>query len=198
MAASTSRAAPSMSRDRSNWMVMLVVPRLLDEVISVTPAMWPNWRSSGVATEDAMISALPPGRPALTLMVGKSTCGSGETGRKLKAIAPAMAMAIVSSVVATGRKMNGREMFTRVSAPASSARLLRLISVGSFLGRFREAVREVVEEDVDDGRGVEGEHLAQQKAANHGDAERPAKLRPDAAPEGERQNRRAARPWWSS
>jgi hypothetical protein len=50
-----------------------------------------------------MISALAPGKPELTDMVGKSTCGKGETGNTLKAIAPAMAMAIVSSVVATGR-----------------------------------------------------------------------------------------------
>ena len=26
------------------------------------PAMRPNWRSSGVATEDAMVSGLAPGR----------------------------------------------------------------------------------------------------------------------------------------
>ena len=57
-----------------------------------------------------MISALAPGRPALTLMVGKSTCGSGDTGSTVKAIAPAMATAMVSSVVATGRWMNGAEM----------------------------------------------------------------------------------------
>jgi hypothetical protein len=92
-----------MSRLRSNWIVTEVVPRLLAEVISVTPAMCPNWRSSGVATDEAMISALAPGRLALTEMVGKSTCGNGETGSTLNAIAPAIAIAKVSSVVATGR-----------------------------------------------------------------------------------------------
>ncbi len=80
-----------------------VLPRVLDEVISVTPAIWPNCRSSGVATEEAMISALAPGRLALTEMVGKSTSGRGETGSTLKAIAPARAIATVSRVVATGR-----------------------------------------------------------------------------------------------
>ena len=60
----------------------------------------PNWRSSGVATEDAMVSGLAPGKPALTEIVGKSTCGSGDTGRNRKATAPASAMATVSSVVA--------------------------------------------------------------------------------------------------
>ena len=43
--------------------------------------MRPNWRSSGVATAEAMVSGLAPGRPADTSMVGKSTWGSGETGR---------------------------------------------------------------------------------------------------------------------
>ena len=75
--------------------------------------MWLNWRSSGVATEAAMICALAPGRPAWTLMVGKSTCGSGATGSTANAMAPAMATAIVSSVVPTGRRMNGAEMFMR-------------------------------------------------------------------------------------
>src|SRR5580658_7849280 len=101
-------------------MVTEHVPRLLADVISVTPAMCPNWRSSGVATEDAMISALAPGKLALTEIVGKSTCGNGETGRTSKAIAPAMAMAIVSSVVATGRWMNGSDTFIvhpRVAVP---------------------------------------------------------------------------------
>src|SRR5271156_3649660 len=112
MPASTSRAAASMLRLKSNCKVTLVVPRELDEVISVTEAMWPNWRSSGVATDDAMICALAPGRLPETEMVGKSTCGSGETGSTLKAIPPAMAMATVNRVVATGRRMKGAEMLT--------------------------------------------------------------------------------------
>jgi hypothetical protein len=100
-----------MLRLKSNCMVTLVLPSELDEVISVMPAMWPNWRSSGVATEEAIICALAPGRPAETEMVGKSTCGSGETGSTLKAIPPALAIAAVSRVVATGRRMKGPEMF---------------------------------------------------------------------------------------
>jgi len=83
MAACTSRAAASMSRLRSNCSVMLVLPRPLDEVISVTPAMRPNCRSSGVATDEAIVSGLAPGSPALTLMVGNSTWGRGETGRSV-------------------------------------------------------------------------------------------------------------------
>src|ERR1035438_6490105 len=90
-------------------MVMLVLPSELDDVISVMPAMWPNCRSRGVATEEAIISALAPGNPALMLMVGKSTWGRGDAGSTEEAIAPAIAMATVSSVVATGRRMNGVE-----------------------------------------------------------------------------------------
>ena len=48
-------------------------PRVLVDVISVTPAMRPSCRSSGVATAVAMVSGLAPGSPAETEMVGKST-----------------------------------------------------------------------------------------------------------------------------
>src|SRR5580698_7376314 len=98
MAASTSRVAAAISRLRSNCRVMLVEPRLLDEVISVTEAMWPNWRSRGVATEDAMVSGLAPGR-------------EGETGSSWKATAPDKAMATVRRVVAIGLRMKVSEMF---------------------------------------------------------------------------------------
>src|ERR1700722_5273830 len=92
---------------------MDVLPSVLDDVISVTPAIWPNCRSSGVATEDAIISALPPGKLAPTEIVGKSTSGKGATGSTSNPIAPARAIPTVSSVVATGRRMKGSEMFTR-------------------------------------------------------------------------------------
>ncbi len=111
MAADTSRAAASILRLRSNCRVMLVEPRVLDEVISVTDAMRPNWRSSGVATLDAMVSGLAPGSPALTWMVGKSTCGNGDTGKKRNATDPAKPMATTIRVVATGRRMKGSAMF---------------------------------------------------------------------------------------
>ena len=42
--------------------------------------MRPKRRSSGVATDDAIVSGLAPGSAALTWMVGKSTRGSGATG----------------------------------------------------------------------------------------------------------------------
>ena len=73
--------------------------------------MRPNWRSSGVATAEAIVSGLAPGMLADTEIVGKSTWGSGAIGSKWKAIPPASATATVSSVVATGRWMNGCAMF---------------------------------------------------------------------------------------
>src|SRR5580700_9786641 len=72
IAACTSRAAASMSRSRSNCRVMLVDPRALDEVISVTAAIRPNWRSRGVATDEAIVAWLALGKTAPTEMVGNS------------------------------------------------------------------------------------------------------------------------------
>src|SRR5580692_10405584 len=117
MAASTSLAAASMLRLRSNCSVMLVCPSELCAVISVTAAMRPNSRSRGVATDDAMISGLAPGRDADTDTVGKSTCGNGDTGSTLNAAIPDNTNAAVSSVVAMGRLMKGAEKFT-TAAPA--------------------------------------------------------------------------------
>jgi len=90
---------------------MLVDPRALDEVISVTAAMRPNWRSSGVATDEAIVSGLAPGKLALTEMVGNSTCGSGDTGSNRYAAAPANVIATTRSVVATGLRIKGSEIF---------------------------------------------------------------------------------------
>src|SRR5579872_3247426 len=103
MAAWTSRAAALMSRFRSNCRVIPVAPNVLAEVISLTAAMRPNWRSRGVAMAEAMVSGLAPGRPAFTEIVGKSTWGRGETGRRRKAATPDRASAMASNVVATGR-----------------------------------------------------------------------------------------------
>jgi hypothetical protein len=58
-----------------------------------------------------MVSGLAPGRFAPTEIVGKSTWGSGETGRKRKATMPDRSIANVMSDVATGRRMNGTEKF---------------------------------------------------------------------------------------
>ncbi len=101
-----------MLRLSANWTVIEVAPCALNEVISLTPAIWPSWRSSGVATEAAMVAGLAPGSVAVTWMVGKSMAGSGATGRRGNTIRPSTAMAAISSVVATGRAMNGADRFT--------------------------------------------------------------------------------------
>src|SRR5574342_1433765 len=88
MAAWTSWAAPSMLRSRLNWIVMLLRPRALVDVIESMPAMVLNCFSRGVATAEAMVSGLAPGKLAETWMVGKSTLGRSLTGRARYAITP--------------------------------------------------------------------------------------------------------------
>ena len=78
--ACTSCAAASMLRLRSNCKVTEVAPSKLVEVIELTPAMVENCRSSGVATAEAMVSGLAPGRLAVTRIVGNSTLGRSLTG----------------------------------------------------------------------------------------------------------------------
>src|SRR5271155_236079 len=109
IAACTSRAEASMLRLKSNCMVMRQLPSELDDVISFSPAMRPNCRSRGVATADAIVSGLAPGKLAPTPIVGKSTCGSGATGSNPNATTPERKMAMVISVVATGRRTKGAE-----------------------------------------------------------------------------------------
>src|SRR5438477_11570528 len=126
MAACTSRAAASILRLRSNCRVTLVEPRELVEVIWLTPAMRPNCRSSGVATAEAMVSGLAPGRLAETCTTGYSTCGRGATGRRVYASIPASSNPRVSKEVATGRRINGAEMFIEKQLLAISSWLLAL------------------------------------------------------------------------
>ena len=71
-----------MLRSRVNWIVIWVMPSALVEVIESMPAMVENCRSSGVATEEAMVSGLAPGSSAATWMVGKSTLGRSLTGSR--------------------------------------------------------------------------------------------------------------------
>ena len=73
-----------MLRSRSNWMTIVAAPSELVDVICAMPAIWPNCCSSGAATEVAMVSALAPLQVVVIWMVGKSTCGSGATGRNGK------------------------------------------------------------------------------------------------------------------
>ena len=66
----TSCAAASMLRLRSNWRVIEVLPSVLVELTVLSPAIVENCRSSGVATDEAIVSGLPPGSSAVTWIVG--------------------------------------------------------------------------------------------------------------------------------
>src|SRR5260370_41542633 len=88
MDACMSWAAASMLRSRVNWMVIWVFPSALVEVIESMPAMVENCFSSGVATAEAMVSGLAPGRAAVTWMGGKSMMGRSLTGRSREATIP--------------------------------------------------------------------------------------------------------------
>src|SRR5664279_4022690 len=103
MAAWTSNAAPSRLRLRLNWIVMFVSPREFVDVIESMPAMVENCFSSGVATEEAIVSGLAPGREALTKIVGKSTFGRSLTGSSRYAKTPKIKMAAMTNVVIMGR-----------------------------------------------------------------------------------------------
>ena len=105
IAAWISCAAASIFRLRLNCTVIRPVPSELTDVIESTPAMAANSRSSGVAIEAAIVEGLAPGKLVDTEMVGKSTCGSADTGRKAYPTLPTRTIAKVNSVVMTGRWM---------------------------------------------------------------------------------------------
>src|SRR4029077_10179781 len=167
MAAWTSRAAPLMSRLSPNCRVMRTDPTVLDEVISVTSAICPRWRSSGLATVVATSWGLAPGKVACTEMVGKSTWGSGDTGSLKNATAPAAARPKVSSVVPIGRRMKG------VDGPMTSAQFVGWAGVAR---RTDKAGRQPVEPEIDHRRREKRQQLADQKAADDGNAERMSKF----------------------
>ena len=65
-------------------MVMTVVPCEFVELMLSTPAMVENWRSSGVATDDAMVSGLAPGSGA---HLNGRIIDAGQRGHGQRAIA---------------------------------------------------------------------------------------------------------------
>ena len=99
-----------MLRSSANCKVIAVAPSELLDVIESIPAMVENCCSSGVATADAIVSGVAPGRLAVTTIVGKTTLGRSLTGRNRKAIAPKTHNAPVSRVVITGRRMQRRQI----------------------------------------------------------------------------------------
>src|ERR1700676_740417 len=122
--------------------------------------MRPNWRSSGVATADAIVSGLAPGKPAETEMTGNSTCGSGATGRNLKASAPE----------------RSRNIHALIPCGLGSRFLHRIADLVA-----RESLRQPVKPQIHDWGCVEREQLAEKQSADNRDAERMAKFRAGAA-----------------
>ena len=61
MAACTSCSATSIFRSSENCRTMIELPSELVEVIWFRPGTWPNCRSSGAVTAEAMTSGLAPG-----------------------------------------------------------------------------------------------------------------------------------------
>src|SRR4051812_5603109 len=196
-----------MLRFRSNCSVTRVLPLPLFDVTSLTPAITPRRRSSGVATLLAMVCGLAPGKFAETEITGKSTCGSEATGSRKKAAMPASAIQIVSSTVPTGRRTKGEDRFMprpRSLAAAGRAALAhrgRQVDAAFVLGRieggtvaFRRggavaapapAVAQAIEAEIDHRGGEQREQLADDQAAEDGEAQRPAQL--GALPEAEHQ-----------
>ena len=50
-----------MLRSSVNCSVICELPKLDTDVICASDGIWPNWRSSGVVTAEAIVSALAPG-----------------------------------------------------------------------------------------------------------------------------------------
>ena len=71
--------------------------------------------------ELAIVSGSAPGRAANTTMVGISTLGSGEIGRKRYATIPDSSSPSESRMVATGRAMKGAEKPISYSAATGFA-----------------------------------------------------------------------------
>ncbi len=80
IAACTSCVALSSVRVRLNCSVIWLVASELTEIMLVRPWISPNWRSSDAVIRVAIVSGLAPGSWVVTWIVGKSTCGSAETG----------------------------------------------------------------------------------------------------------------------
>ncbi len=70
MAACTSCSATSSDSFRSKRSVMAEEPPELEDHISISPGICPNWRSSGAVMDEVTTSGLAPGYSVVTSMVG--------------------------------------------------------------------------------------------------------------------------------
>src|SRR5271166_1486491 len=114
---------------------MLVVPIPLDDDMLSIPSMVENSFSSGVATDEAIVSGLAPGNDACTWIVGYSTVGRSLTGSVRYERTPNTRIAVINSVVVTLRRIKKSVMLIAGSlAPsyrrAAPRRLVRLSRSG--------------------------------------------------------------------
>ncbi len=111
IAAWMSWAAASMLRSSTNCTTMVVVPMLLVDVMLSMPAIVENCFSSGVATVDAIVSALAPGS-----VRGDRDCRVVDVGQvahrqpRIGDVCRRRRCEIMTSVVMTGRVMKRRVM----------------------------------------------------------------------------------------
>ena len=81
MAACTSCSAASMFRSRLNCSVICELPKLETLVICASDGICPNCRSSGVVTDDAIVSGARAGQAAWRRRwSGSRPAGSAATG----------------------------------------------------------------------------------------------------------------------
>src|SRR5512142_545073 len=116
----TSCAAASMLRSSANWIVIDVAPDVDCDVIESTPAIVENCFSSGVATAEAIVSGLAPGRLADTWIVGKSTFGSALTGSSRYETMPKIRRPAIRSAVITGRPTKSAAILAPLNACAGA------------------------------------------------------------------------------
>src|ERR1051326_6882574 len=109
--ACTSCAAASILGSGESGIVIEHEPSPDVDVMLSMPAIVENCFSSGVATADAIVSGLAPGRRAFTVIVGKPTVGKSLTGRRTYALMPKNRIPAITSTVVTGRRMNSSEKF---------------------------------------------------------------------------------------
>ena len=129
MAACTSCAAASRLRDEVELQRDLRAAERARRASSSRGRRW--WRTRARAGS-------PPTPPssrgwrraatALTMMVGKSTFGSALTGKRGYASAPNSRIATITSVVASGRRMNGPEMFMASPSPGRAVGAARRLA----------------------------------------------------------------------
>ena len=122
--------------------------------------MLPSDRSSGVATLEAMISGLAPGRLACTVITGKSMFGSGDTGSR-----QADPTAAGSRAEQHGRHRAGDKRGGKVHACPARLQSGSRLRLRQRLATAPEALAEAVEEEVDHRCGEQRQQLTEQQAA---------------------------------